>query len=384
MRGWLALLPALGVMLGGCARESAAPALPAAPGPQPPQASIVFASPSPAGDQVVIGTLSGRLPMRGPGGGSAWPPDALWLIGLRTGQARQLPPELISMSWGLARAVHGSELTWRPDGGAVAAVTSEQRIAVFDCAGEAARVISPEDMRCRRPAWSPDGKRLLVEANTEDGTPFRSRTAGASARPGLYSLPADGRVPPRFEGAGRSDLWYWNADIARQTRQPRARSAASATPGQRVLDQIRRANVRAYSPDRQYLAYSGTVGRYAAVIAVVDRSLTPLLVCDNLDAPAGLLLWSPDGTKLLGRTSRRQTHLLDLTARTAALVDDPVLSDREPVGWVRWNGKWQLAFIDETWKRLVITEKIGAPVYTLVTTKQDATPVLALPVPKEN
>jgi hypothetical protein len=384
MRGWLALLPALGVMLGGCARERAAPARPAAPGPQPPQASIVFASPSPAGDQVVIGTLSGRLPMRGPGGGSAWPPDALWLIGLRTGQARQLPRELISMSWSLARAVHGSELTWRPDGGALAAVTSEQRIAVFDCAGEAARVVSPEDMRCRRPVWSPDGKRLLVEANAEEGTPLRARTGGTPAPPGLYFLSADGRVPPRFEGAGRSDLWYWNADIARQLGGPRAPSAASATSEQRVRDQIDRASVRACSPDRQLLAYGGRARRYGSLIAVVDRSLTPLLVCDSLEAPADLLLWSPDGTKLLSRTSRQQTYLLDVTARTAAPVDDPMLADREPVGWVRWNGKWQLAFIDETWKRLVITEKIGAPVYTLVTTKEDATPVLALPIPKEN
>lgn len=373
MRAWAIVLPILGVFLIGCSgRRPPEPAVQR--GVKAPQAAtIVVAEPSPAGDRLALGLY--------PGSGAslrhfrrAQSPASIWLLDLRTGAAAQLPSRTAGLGRSPMWSVQGSyeSLFWRPGGGALAFASAES-IEVFDLARGSTHLISLEGLLCGRPVWSLDGRRLLFEARG---------LAEAREASRLYSAPADSSAPPRPETDGpTNDLWVLQVHCSRSS----ARSAASAvTPRQHVLDQIGEAVARACSPDRQRLAYSGRGdARDTASLTIVDRSLTPLVLRQDLEAPARTLVWSPDSRQLLARNSSGETYLLDPDRKAFVLADDPVIAGKEPVGWVQWNGKWQIAFIDETWKRLVITAKIGAPVYTLVTLNEDGSPVLVLPIPKE-
>lgn len=410
MRAWLLTLPGLTVLLAGCGRTTPRAATPARPRAQSPRpAHIVFAQPSPTGDALAVGTLSGARPAEGGTGGEAAearPLDALWLVDLRTGRVRDLPTDLLFLPY-------ARRLSWRPDGGAVAAATPAGRIEVYDFASSARRVVSPEGMYCAGPAWSPDGKRLVVTATTRfyrrpapgegsvsgsrggwPGETYRRETHVLDTRTGtqwefdagsmsLYSMPADGSGRPRLEGdAPGGRVWYWNAELARLLSSGAGGRDSAAR--QRVLGRMRSAQALALAPDCSGLAYSmWDDPSGGAALVVLDRSLAPVVEHRGLKAPANWMVWSPDGATLLASNRAGEACLLDMATKGVAAVDEPVLSGKEPVGWVQWKGKRQLALIDEASARVVVTERVGAPVYTLVTLNEDGTPALALPIPKE-
>jgi dipeptidyl aminopeptidase/acylaminoacyl peptidase len=405
MRVWPLTLPGLAVVLAGCGRSA-----PAARGAQPRAqglrtAHIVFAQPSPTGDALAVGTLSRGQPIVTGQNRGVVRLDALWLVDLRTGTRRRLPTDPLPEP-------SVSRLLWRPDGGALAWATPAGRIEVYDLAAGASRVVSPHDMYCSGPAWSPDGKRLVFLATTafyqrpKPGGPNAGDSQGpppaeAYRRPvtaidahdraiwefdagamRVYSMPADGSARPRLEGdAPGRERWHWNVALARLLPS----SADQGDPARRrALRRVSSAHSLALSPDGASLAYSAWDVPGGAAAVVLDRSLAPIVQRRGLEAPLDRLVWSPDSTKLLASNEAGQLYLLDRAAKEVSVVDDPVLSAKKPVGWIQWKGKWQLALIDEGWTRVVMTEKIGAPIYTLMTLNEDGSPVLALPVLKEN
>jgi hypothetical protein len=398
MRGRLLILPGLTALLAGCGRTApgAAPAL----HPQNPlPVHIIFAQPSPTGGTLAIGTLSHGQPPAAIGQArGVGRLGALWLVDLRTARLRQLPTDLLPEP----SLFH---LTWRPDGGALAWATPAGRLEVYDLAVGASRVISPQGMYCSGPAWPADGKRLLFLATTafhqlpklgalkagESQEPPPSETYGRpvstmdardktrwefdAGAMRVYSLPADGSARPRLEGdAPGRERWYRNVALARLLPSP---EGARDPARQRALTRVSSAHLLALSPDGASLACSEwDEAPGGAAVVVLDRSLASIVQCRGLEAPADRLVWSPDGTKLLASNEAGQMYRLDRMTKEVSVVDDPALCEKRPVGWVQWKGTRQLALIDEAWTRVVVTERVGAPVYTLVTLNEDGRPVL--------
>jgi hypothetical protein len=199
----------------------------------------------------------------------------------------------------------------------------------------------------------------------------------------LYVMPASGSAPPRPQvaGLGPSTRWWWSAD-GRRLRYLAERDGAATRLGAGSIaeavrrEEVRLANAMAWSPDHTAgLDRSRRCGEEAC--SGGGCLFTPLMEWRDAERRRRNCGGRSDGTQVIARNAPGRPPPRP-RAQTGAVVDDPVAADKQPAGWIRWNGKQQLVFIDEQWKRLVVMESVRGPAYTLVTLGEDGSPSLVL------
>ena len=142
----------------------------------------------------------------------AFSPDGRW-IAVSTDASGDFEIELRDLSTGQARPLTADGMrsvhpTWSPDSTRVAFHAARRRgVWVMDVGGGVARQVSPVGSR---PAWSPDGRWIVVQSD---------EWVGEWAQPGSHLLlvPADGSAPPRVltragEPAGGHGRPVWSPD----------------------------------------------------------------------------------------------------------------------------------------------------------------------------
>jgi len=144
----------------------------------------------------------------------AYSPDGRWLA-VSTDASGDFEIELRDLSTGQARPLTADGMrsvhpTWSPDSTRVAFHAARRRgVWVMEVGGGVARQVSPVGSR---PAWSPDGRWIVVQSD---------EWVGEWAQPGSHLLlvPADGSAPPRIltragEPAGGHGRPVWSPDGA--------------------------------------------------------------------------------------------------------------------------------------------------------------------------
>lgn len=238
-------------------------------------------------------------------------------------------------------AAHDYPLAPSPDGTALVVgrlmetpAGYREQLLLWEAHAATLRPLTPVLGRARHPAWSPDGRWIVFEA---DGPSFSD----------LYRIERDGTRPTRltdaphgsFEPAvspdgehivfassrdGQAELYRMAADGAEQTRLP-------ASPRDEW-------NAR-WAPDGRHIAFLSTArGRDELFVMRSDATNRRRLNATRadggtLDVLEGEPAWSPDGTRLAYTTRRRDGHsqvwVVDLaTGRHTALTDSTEHADQ--------------------------------------------------------
>ena len=238
----------------------------------------------------------------------------LWAQPLDGGPASRLTPDGAS----------DTAPAWRPDGGALALVSTrsgQRQIWTVDMASGAARQITHAPSGADEPAWSPDGSRLAFVASVPAREPTpglitanRYKADGAGLVPLRYkqvwTVAADGASQPVALISGEWDSWAprWSPDgrwiACLSNRRDAALSdivvmPAAGGPSRCLTGGMGQVRALAWAPDSQSLAFIGhnrghAQGVNLGVWTVGLDGARPRLLTGLLDRSAGLTVRADD------------------------------------------------------------------------------------------
>jgi Tol biopolymer transport system component len=199
--------------------------------------------------------------------------------------------------------------TWSADGGKIAFI---RRFAVYtmnaDGSGET-RVIDARCVRCRSPAWSPDGRRIAFHQQVDGNMD-------------IYVVNADGTALTRLTTHPATDVQpAWSPDGTRiafkSLRHPHGDLFVMDADGSHVhpvTDHPGNDFGPDWSPDGRRIAFAGHRDGATEIYVIRADGSHERKLTDTPDAYESYPAWSPDGRKIAFGSLRRHFEIFVMRA----------------------------------------------------------------------
>jgi len=189
-----------------------------------------------------------------------------------------------------------------------AQAVEHSQVYVVPTAGGQPRQVTRESGAVNRPSWSPDGKLILFDEQSQTG-------------PHVYAVPAAGGRPVRLTSTARQDVapeLSPNGKRLAVFRTVLAPGTGLATEWLTVIDVLTGDARRiaggvssddrpSWSPDGRTLAFARDAGRDLFDVETAGVSGSPLRQVTRGDGDKRWPVWSPDGTRLAYVTLPRES-----------------------------------------------------------------------------
>ena len=171
--------------------------------------------------------LNGTPPKRlTDGHGAAISPKGDWVAFLRTGQLFLMNPTGEGVVSAAVQLGQSSDLTWSPDGSAIAFVNGRQShgfIGIYNLSEKTIRYLDPSVDRDESPVWSPDGSRIgyvripasvraFLFGPEREGEPWSIRVADCQSGRAQEIFHADKGLGSVFSGVVAKKQLFWSSD----------------------------------------------------------------------------------------------------------------------------------------------------------------------------